>query len=186
MNDEEPLSSGNRKGWLRWALVTVPVILLSGMLSARLGDSGYGNNWFDRLAKPVFMPPAWIFPFAWSILYIVIGMALALILDSRGARGRGVAIALFLVQLGLNLAWSPIFFGQHRIMLGLGLIVAMLLWAAAATALFWRIRRVAGLLMLPYLAWLMFAALLNWQIHRLNPYGVTLVSNAGDTQIIIQ
>lgn len=175
-----------RKGWQRWALLTVPAILLLGLLSGRLADSGYGNPWFDLLRKPALMPPAWVFPFAWSTLYIVMGFALALIIGAQGAKGRGAAIAIFLVQLALNLAWSPVFFGLHRIMLAFGLIAAMLIWAAAATVLFWRIRRIAGLLMLPYLAWLMFAGTLNWQIHRLNPYGVTLVPASGNTQIIVQ
>ena len=175
-----------RIAYMRWALVTVPAILLLGLLSAKIGDSGYGNVWFDRLAKPAMMPPGWVFPFAWSILYIMMGFALAMILNARAARGRGIAIMLFLVQLALNLAWSPVFFAMHRIMLAFGLIVAMLLWAGAATWLFWRIRRTAGLLMLPYLAWLIFAAMLNWQVHRLNPNGLTLVPSAGDTQIVIQ
>lgn len=174
------------RGWIRWVVITVPVILLLGMLSARLGDSGYGNLWFDRLAKPALMPPGWVFPFAWSILYIVMGLALALVLGARDAKARGIAVTLFLVQLALNLAWSPVFFKEHRIMLAFGLIIAMLLWAGAATALFWRIRRVAGLLMLPYLAWLMFAGVLNWQIHRLNPDGAALAPGQGNTQIIIE
>ncbi len=175
-----------RNASLRWALVTVPAILLLGLLSARLGDSGYGNIWFDRLAKPTMMPPGWVFPFAWSILYIMMGVALAFILGTPGSKRRSVAITFFLVQLGLNLAWSPVFFAQHRIMLAFGLIVAILLWAGVATLLFWQIRRIAGLLMLPYLVWLCFAGLLNWQVHELNPHGAALVSTTGDTQIIVQ
>ena len=175
-----------RTAYLRWVLVTVPAILLLGLLSTRIGDSGYGNIWFDRLTRPAIMPPGWAFPVAWSILDILLGLALALILNARGAQGRGIAILLFLVQLALNLGWSPVFFAMHRIMLALAIIIAMFLWAAATTALFWRIRRTAGLLMLPYLAWLLFAGLLNWQIHQLNPNGLTLVPSNGDTQIIIQ
>jgi tryptophan-rich sensory protein len=75
---------------------------------------------------------------------------------------------------------------MHRIMLAFGLIIAILLWAGGTTLLFWRIRPIAGMLMLPYLAWLVFAAILNWQIHALNPNGITLVPVTGDTQIIIQ
>ncbi|WP_162257101.1 TspO/MBR family protein, partial [Sphingomonas sp. Root720] len=80
----------------------------------------------------------------------------------------------------------PVFFAMHKIMLAFGLIVAILFWAGATTVAFWRIRPVAGMLMLPYLIWLLFAGVLNWQIHHLNPHGVTLVPAAGDTQIIIQ
>ena len=175
-----------RVAYMRWALVTVPALLLLGLLSAKLSNSGYGNYWFDRLNKPAIMPPAWVFPFAWSILYILMGLALALVLNARGARGRAVAIALFLIQLALNLAWSPVFFAMHRIMLAFGLILAILLWASATTLLFWKVRRAAAVLMLPYLAWLLFAAVLNWQIHLLNPNGLALVPVNGDTQIIIQ
>ena len=179
---------GQRKygSLLRWAVMTVPATLLLGIASGRLAGSGYGNAWFDALTKPAIMPPGWLFPFAWSILYILMGIALALILDARGAKGRTIAILLFGFQLALNLAWSPVFFAMHRIMLAFGLIVAILLWASVTTLLFWRIRRAAGVLMLPYLVWLSFAALLNWQVHLLNPNGVTLVPRIGNTQIIIQ
>lgn len=172
--------------WLRWALVTVPAIMLLGLVSARIGDSGYGNIWLDRLAKPAIMPPRWVFPFAGSILTTLMGAALAFILNARGAEGRGVAILLFLVQLALYLAWPPVFFAMHRIMLAFGIIVATFIWAGIATLIFWRIRRAAALLMLPCLGWLLFSGLLIWQVHRLNPGGLTLVPSTGDTQIIIQ
>ena len=179
---ENPGKGSAARRWIRWSLITVPLILLAGLVSARLGDSGYGNVWFDQLAKPALMPPGWVFPFAWSILYILMAVAFAMILGSEQGKARSVAITLFVIQLALNLAWSPIFFGRHRIMLAFGLIIAILLWAGATTVIFWRIRRIAGLLMLPYLAWLVFAGVLNWQIHRLNP----LVPAAGNPQIIIE
>jgi tryptophan-rich sensory protein len=86
-----------------------------GFLSGRLANSGYGNRWFDALVKPDFMPPGWAFGVAWTILYILMGLALAMVIHARGARGRGVAIILFLVQLLLNLAWSPLFFRAHQV-----------------------------------------------------------------------
>ena len=181
-----PCGSPPQRAILRWAVVTVPAILLLGMVSAKIGNSGPGNLWFDRLAKPAIMPPGWVFPFAWSILYVMMGVALAMILAARGAQGRGIAIFLFIVQLALNMAWSPVFFALHRIMLAFGLIAAILLWASAASWMFWKIYRPAGVLMLPYLAWLVFAGLLNWQVHQLNPNGLALVPLAGNTQIIIQ
>jgi benzodiazapine receptor len=158
-----------RMSYLRWALVTVPLILLLGTLSGVVSNSGYGNGWFAALIKPSFMPPAWAFPVAWTFLYACLGFALAQVLHARGARGRPLAIALFLIQLALNYSWSPIFFGLHKVTLGLWVIAFMLLVAAAAAFLFFRIRRAAGLLMLPYLAWLCFAGALNHQIRALNP-----------------
>jgi len=175
-----------RIAYMRWALICVPAILLLGTISGKIANSGYGNPWFDALSKPALMPPGWAFGVAWSILYVMMGLALAMILNARGAKGRGIAIILFLIQLALNLSWSPTFFALHRIMLAFGLIVAIVLWAGATTIAFWKIRPLAGMLMLPYLAWLLFAATLNWQIHILNPAGVTLVPSSGNTQIIIQ
>lgn len=175
-----------RVAWLRWAMVVVPATLLAGMVSGRLANSGYGNIWFDQLDKPPLMPPGWVFPVAWSILYILTGLALSFILSARRAPGRGLAIGTFLIQLALNLAWSPVFFAQHRIMLAFGLILFILLWASVATWLFWRIRTIAGALMLPYLAWLLFAALLNWQIHEYNPDGGRLAPAGQATQITIE
>jgi len=175
-----------RIAYIRWALVCVPAILLLGMISGKVAGSGESNPWFEALAQPALMPPGWVFGAAWSVLYILMGLALALILNARGAKGRGVAIILFVVQLALNLAWSPVFFAMHRIMLAFGLLLAILLWATVTAILFHRIRPVAGWLLLPYLAWLIFAAVLNWQVHSLNPYGVTLVPLRANTQIIIQ
>jgi benzodiazapine receptor len=172
-----------RLAYLRWALVTVPVIVLLGFLSGKFANSGFGNRWFDALEKPALMPPGWAFGAAWTVLYILMGLAFAMILHARGARGRGVAIALFLVQLLLNLAWSPLFFRAHQIGSALALILILLLVVAVTALSFARIRQVAGLLLLPYLAWLGFASFLNYEIGRLNPGAETLVAPALKTQI---
>lgn len=172
-----------RLAYLRWALVTVPVIVLLGFLSGKFANSGFGNRWFDALEKPALMPPGWAFGAAWTVLYILMALAFAMILHARGARGRGVAIALFLVQLLLNLAWSPLFFRAHQIGSALALILILLLVVAVTALSFARIRRVAGLLLLPYLAWLAFASFLNYEIGRLNPGAETLVAPALKTQI---
>jgi benzodiazapine receptor len=173
-----------RMSFLRWALVTVPAILLLGTLSGRAAGSGNGNPWFDALAKPsLFMPPGWAFPVAWTILYAMMGLALALILHARGARGRPLALALFFAQLALNYSWSPLFFAKHEVRLALLVIAAMLVIAAAAAALFYRIRKAAGLLLLPYLAWLVFAAALNYQIGKLNPDAERVAPAGSSTDI---
>jgi tryptophan-rich sensory protein len=172
-----------RMSFLRYALVTVPAILLLGTLSGRLSGSGYGNAWFEALTKPGFMPPGWVFGLAWTILYMLLGLALAMILHARGARGRGLAIGLFAAQLLLNFAWSPIFFAMHRVGLALAVVLAMLALAGAATLLFARIRAAAAWLMMPYVAWLIFASLLTWQIYQLNPYAQQLVPQRGSADI---
>ena len=164
-----------RMSFLRYALVTVPAVLLLGIISGRASNSGYGNAWFAALDKPPFMPPSWAFPVAWTTLYILLGLVLAMILHARGARGRGPVLGLFLAQLVLNFSWSPIFFAAHQVRLALMVIVAMLVISAVFTLLVRRIRPVAALLMLPYLAWLAFASLLNYEIAARNPDAETLV-----------
>jgi len=161
--------TGERRDWRKIALITVPAIVLAGSASGWLSNSGYGNDWFDALVKPGFMPPGWMFGVAWTILYILMGVALALILAEPPSNRRRLALILFAAQLALNFAWSPIFFGGHDIRLGQIVIFAMLVLAAAAAALFRGIRPLAGWLLLPYLLWLCFAASLNTAIDRLNP-----------------
>lgn len=172
-----------RLAYLRWALVTVPAIVFLGFLSGWLANSGYGNRWFDALEKPAFMPPGWAFGVAWTILYILMGLALAMVLHARGARARGLAIGLFLAQLVMNLAWSPLFFRAHQVSEALVLIVALFVIVAVVARLFWRIRPLAGALLLPYLAWLAFASVLNYEIDRLNPDADALAAPALKTQI---
>jgi len=169
--------------FLRWALVTIPLVELLGIASGQLSGSGFGNPWFDALLKPGFMPPGWAFAVIWPILYALMGLALGIILAARGARGRGVAITLFIIQLILNLAWSPLFFAAHQVTIAFGVVVAMLVAAVATAASFARIRPGAALLLVPYIAWLVFAALLNFEIMQLNPSAETLVPGANGTQI---
>ena len=173
-----------RLSFLRYALFTVPAVLLLGTISGRIANSGYGNPWFDALIKPAFMPPGWVFGAAWTFLYIALGFALAMILHARGARLRGAVITLFLVQLALNYSWSPIFFAWHLIDLALVVILAMIAVTALLVVLTWRIRRVAALLILLYLGWLVFAALLTSEIGRLNP-GAELAPQPAATDIIL-
>ena len=174
-----------RMSLLRYALVTVPLILLLGMASGRLANSGYSNQWFAALTKPEIMPPGAAFGIAWTILYVLLGFALAIVLHARGARGRNLAIGVFAAQMLVNLSWSPVFFAQHRVNLALLIILAMLALAVVTTVLFARIRKSAALLMLPYLAWLCFAAFLNYRIIELNPDAETLVPGAGSADIML-
>ena len=157
------------RNWQRIALVTVPAIVLLGSASGWLSNSSYDNGWFAALVKPIFMPPGWLFGVAWTILYILLGLALAMILAEPPSDRRRTALVLFFVQLALNFAWSPIFFAGHDIRLAAIVIFVMLAIAASAGGQFFRIRPLAGALMTPYLAWLCFAATLNTSIYTLNP-----------------
>jgi tryptophan-rich sensory protein len=158
-----------RASVLQLGLMCVVAIELLGGLSGWLSQSGYGNPWFDALTKPSFMPPGYLFGIVWPILYALLGIALAMILAEPPSQRRTVGLTLFFVQLALNFAWSPIFFAGHDIQLAKLIIFAMAALAAVAAGQFLRIRRAAGLLMIPYLAWLVFAATLNSAIGQLNP-----------------
>ena len=157
-----------RSGW-KIAVVAVLAIELLGGASGWLSNSGYGNAWFDGLRKPSLMPPGFLFGIVWPILYALLGVALALILAKPSSQRRTAAVVLFFLQMVLNFAWSPIFFAGHDITLAKFVIIAMIVIAAAAALLFYRLRPVAGLLLVPYLCWLLFATALNASIERLNP-----------------
>jgi translocator protein len=163
------MAEARRDGWGKTAVVCVLAIELLGGLSGWISNSGYGNAWFEALRKPSFMPPGAAFGIVWPILYALLGIALAIILAEPQSPRRKTALALFFIQLALNFAWSPIFFALHDIGLANVVIFAMAAIAAAAAGQFYRLRKAAGLLMVPYLAWLVFAATLNSSIQGLNP-----------------
>lgn len=169
--------------YLRWALVTVPAILLIGSLTGLLSNSGYGNRWFDALDLPSITPAGWVFGAVWPILYICLGLSLAMVLHARGSKGRGFALLLFFIQLIANFAWSPLFFAQHQVSSALYLIIFILMVTVATAFAFAPIRKAAAWLLVPYIAWLCFAAVLNFQIDQRNPDAETLVPHAASTQI---
>ena len=158
-----------RASLLRWSLFIVPTVVLLGFLSGKLAGSGAGNPWFDALAKPdIFPPPMW-FGIVWTILYVLMGIALALVCAAWGARGRTAAIVAFVVQFAVNLAWTPTFFAAHEIKGALVVIGVLDVLVIVTIALFWRVRRLAAVLLLPYFAWIAFATLLNYEFLQLNP-----------------
>lgn len=158
-----------RASLLRWVLLLVPAILLAGFLSGELAQSGPGNPWFDSLIKPASYPPPAVFGIVWAVLYAMMGFACAAICSAWGAYGRQSALALFVVQLLLNLAWSPLFFARHQIAASLLLLGVLDVLVLVTLIQFWRIRRYAGALLVPYLLWLVFATFLTWQILEANP-----------------
>lgn len=172
-----------RMSLVRWALVTVPATVLLGSLSGVLSNSGFGNGWFDALAMPDIMPPGWVFGLVWPILYTMLGVALAMILNARGAAGRGKALALFALAFVLNLGWSPLFFAAHQVTAALYLILTMLPVTIATAFAFGRIRSAAAWLLVPYMVWISFAAILNYKFDQMNPNAETLVPPAARTQL---
>ena len=123
-------------------------------------------GWYAALKKPSFNPPNWIFGPVWTVLYALQGAAAYFVFQ---ANGTGVALSVFVGQLILNAAWTPIFFGAKRFGAAFAEIVVLFLLIIMAMVLFFGISVLAGWLMVPYLLWVAFAATLNYRIWRLNP-----------------
>lgn len=152
-------------------LIGLAIWLFLCFAAAALGAIASANapEFYAQLARPDWAPPAWLFGPVWTVLYLLMGIAAWLVWREKGFRGAPVALALFLVQLALNSLWSWLFFAWHQGALAFAEI--MLLWAliVATTVAFWRIRPLAGILLVPYLVWVSFAAVLCLAIWRLNP-----------------
>jgi tryptophan-rich sensory protein len=162
----------SRGGWLRKALpflvfgvITGGAALVGGLASAGTTDS----QWYRELDKPSFNPPSWVFSPVWTILYVMMAAAAAIVWN-KGSERRDVRIstALFGLQLALNTLWSVLFFGQRTT--GGALIEIVVLWFAIV-AWYWSAARIESRtrwLILPYIAWVSFATMLNASIWWLN------------------
>ena len=146
-------------------------LLFAVFLTACLAAGATGGlfptgAWYRSLAKPTWTPPNWAFPVAWISIYVLIAYAGArvAVLD-----GSGLALAFFALQFSLNTLWTPVFFGLRR--MGLAFFIIVALWGSVvATAVtFWQLDWVAGLLLVPYVAWASVATALNFTVWRLNP-----------------
>lgn len=122
--------------------------------------------WYQQLRKPDWTPPNWVFPVAWTSLYICISAAGARVAVSPD---NGIAMALWSLQIALNTLWTPVFFGLKRLRLGLVVLAGLWLSVAASVLALWSVDWIAGLLFLPYLAWVSVAGALNLAVVRLNP-----------------
>lgn len=149
----------SRKALAGWLALS----FLPGVIGAPFPAPG----WYRQLRRPSFSPPPWVFGPVWTVLYALMGVAAWLVAGGR-AQGRRAALGAFLAQLVLNAAWTPIFFGLRRPGLALAEITVTLVAVAATTLLFLRQRLAAGLLLVPYLAWVSFATVLNAEIWRRN------------------
>lgn len=155
---------------------TKQAIGLGGWLAASFVAAGVGarflpGEWYAALAKPAWTPPNWVFGPVWSVLYVAMAVAAWRVWRSGAREGARGALAVYIVQLVLNALWSYLFFGLHRPALAFADVVALWLAIAATLALFLRIDRLAGALLVPYLAWVTLAASLNLALWRMNPGG---------------
>jgi len=150
----------NSLGLVGWLVVS----LAAGWIGSRYMPGA----WYAALTKPAWTPPSSVFAPVWTVLYVLMAVAAWLVWRRAGFTGGGVALSLFLTQLALNALWSYLFFGIHRP--DLALLEIVVLWAVilCVMLLFWRKVPLAGVLMLPYLAWVGFAAVLNFALWQLN------------------
>jgi len=136
--------------------------------AAALGARFLPDEWYRQLPKPSWNPPNSIFAPVWTVLYLLMAIAAWLVWRRYGIEGAGLPLTLFVIQLLLNAAWTWLFFGRHR--LDIALLDIVVLWVVILTTLlsFWGLEPLAGALLLPYLAWVSFATVLNWTIWRMN------------------
>ena len=125
-------------------------------------------EWYHSLNQPSLHLPDWVFAPVWSILYILMFLSLFLFLESDKKGDKSAPLAVFVIQLLLNLSWSPVFFGLKNIEAALIILVMLWIFTAVVTVMFYRHSKMAALLLLPYFFWTTFALYLNYQIFRLN------------------
>lgn len=154
------------KKWLALAAFVALCLAISAVAGAV--TAGSVGTWYQALHKPPFNPPDWVFAPVWTILYLTIAVAGWRVWLRRGFAGARIELTAYALQLALNLGWSCIFFGGR--MIGAALVEIGFLFAAILinASLFARIERLAGWLLLPYAAWVLFAAALNFALWRLN------------------
>jgi len=154
------------RGTTRW----LGLVVCLGMCfsAAFMGALFPPGDWYAGLNKPSWNPPGWVFGPVWSALYAMMAVAAWLVWQRGGFGAQRRRLVWFIIQLALNAAWTPLFFGWHLPAIAFGEM--LLLWAAIAATLraFFQINRLAGWLLAPYLAWVSFAAALNFTIWKLN------------------
>jgi tryptophan-rich sensory protein len=150
-------------------VVSCAVPFLVGLMGSLFTTADTLGNWYADLNKPFFNPPNWIFGPVWTTLYIMMGISAYLVwqkdINSKAVR---IVLACFIVQLFLNAIWTPLFFGLHSPLLGLIDIVLLLNAIIVTIFAFFQISRIAALLLIPYLAWVSFATVLNASLYLLN------------------
>ena len=170
MNETIFYGSGRTGSRGRSLLALLAFVILVAVASATASSVTQPqiDGWYAGLEKPWFNPPNWLFGPVWTALYTMMAIAGWLVWRERGLRGARGALALFGLQLALNILWSLIFFGLERP--GAAFVEIAALWSAVCATMiaFWRIRPLAGWLFVPYLLWVSYAAVLNGAVWRLN------------------
>jgi len=150
-------------GLIGWLVVSFAASSVGAIASMQ------AKSFYSQLAQPAWAPPPWLFGPVWTVLYALMAIAAWLVWRSGGFHANRFALSLFLVQLALNALWSWIFFAWQRGALAFADIVLLWVLIVATLASFWRVRTLAGTLLIPYLLWVSFASVLNYSVWRLNP-----------------
>lgn len=148
-------------GWLALTFVAAGV----GAIASIDAGEFYGG----QLAKPAWAPPPGVFSPVWSALYLLMGIAAWLVWRERRAPGRNRALGLYVAQLVANALWSWLFFGWRQGGLAFAEVLLLLVLILATLVAFWRIRPLAGALLVPYAAWVAYASALTWAVWQRNP-----------------
>lgn len=152
---------------LVYAIISILIAQAAGLIGSFFTVSSVGT-WYATLAKPMWNPPDWIFGPVWIALYTLMGMAAYIVWLQKNAQSVGIALSVYGAQLILNALWSILFFGLKNPSFAFIEILILLAFILLTTILFWKINTWAGVLMLPYVAWVSFAAFLNYTIWQLN------------------
>jgi translocator protein len=150
-------------GLLGWLLASFAAGALGGFASVNAA------GFYGQLVQPAWAPPAWLFGPVWSVLFVLMGIAAWLVWREHGFRNARAALTLHAMQLVANALWTWLFFAWRQGAGAFAEIILLWLLIAATIAMFWRLHRGAALLLVPYLAWVSFAAALNFTLWRLNP-----------------
>jgi benzodiazapine receptor len=150
-------------GLAGWIVITFVAAAIAGLASINAG------LFYRQLTLPGWAPPATVFGPVWTVLYAMMAIAAWLVWRAGGFSASRGALSLFLIQLAVNALWSWLFFAWHRGGLAFADIVVLWVLLLATIVAFWRVRPLAGALLIPYLLWVSFAAVLNFSVWQLNP-----------------
>ena len=149
--------------------VALGVCIAITFLAPALGAWAMPGEWYAALRKPSWNPPSWIFGPVWTALYLMMATAAWLVWRRGGWAVQRRPLTLYLVQLALNAAWTPLFFGLKMPSLAFAEILLLLAAIVVTAFAFRRVNKAAGALLVPYIAWVSFAGFLNFTLWRLNP-----------------
>ena len=151
-------------GLIGWLILT---FIAAAIGSAASAESGL---FYQQITRPEWAPPAWLFAPVWTALYLLMGISAWIVWRVDGFRAARIALSLFIIQLILNAIWTWIFFVWKQGALAFAEILVLWVLILCTAIAFWRVRALAGIFLLPYLAWVSFASVLTFTIWRLNPF----------------